>query len=90
MENSISAPALVHDDIEQHITDHNQFLKSSRFTLDDLNEYGLPLGNLARAAYAASEGFISGEQAIETLLASIQQLRDIHAVMDAANYIAVD
>ena len=85
MENSISALALAHDDIEHHVTQHNQFLKSSRLTLDDLNEYGIPLGNLARAALAASEDFITEDEAVRILLASIQQLRDIHAAMDEAN-----
>jgi hypothetical protein len=82
---STSALALAPHEIEEHIAATNRFFQTSRLTLDDLHEYGIPHGNAARAIQNASEGFITEEQAVAVILHSIAELKAIHAAMDAAN-----
>ncbi len=77
--------ALAAHEIEEHLVETNDFFKTSHLTLDDLHEYGNPLGHLASAVYRASEGFITKQQAIEQTLIAIDQLQAIHQAMNAAN-----
>ena len=81
--------ALAEFEIESHVAEHNRFFRQTAFTLDDLDVYAEPLGNVARAVYDLAEGRTTEPHLMNIIRQSVRQLHALHAVMELEGRLTV-
>ena len=75
-------------EINDHLSETNQYFQKTNFVLDDLHVYGEPFSAAHQAIIDAAEGRITRQEAMAVVSKAIDDTMELHAAMDAENVAA--
>lgn len=70
-------------EIDDHLSNNNRYFRKTGFVLDDLHVYAEPFATMHRAIMDAAEGRITLQEAVAVVPKAIDDIKALHAVMDA-------